>query len=178
MKCTNCRKIMEQSRGDTNYLEAGLNLKLVGIPVYKCSGCGNEEVGIPAIKNLHMLITQIIISMPNIKGPQIKFLRKFLGLTQAELGIQLGGVAPETISKWENDAQTPTTQSIILLKKLADEHIAREWQELRSYLAKYDELENETHEVTPLRDFVQQLASKAAKMPSKLVFQGNKYQVA
>jgi putative zinc finger/helix-turn-helix YgiT family protein len=155
MKCSECKKTMKAKKDVVPYPMAGIEFKLVGVPSMVCE-CGNKEIAIPAIKNLHLTIARIVISLEKISGEQIKFLRKFQGLTQRELG-ELIKIEPETISRWETNEFKPSEQSIIILKKLAVDHIANEWQELKKMMA---DLENEESEdvVESMKEFMQRMA--------------------
>lgn len=90
-------RIMKKNTEDTVCPAAGFNFKLKGVPTYICTHCGNEETSIPAIKNLHMVIAWFLIDIPNLKGPQLRFLRRYQRLTQEDLGKLLGNMAPETV---------------------------------------------------------------------------------
>lgn len=179
-KCTECRQAMKKNTEDTVYPAAGFNFKLKGVPTYICTHCGNEETSIPAIKNLHMVIAWFLIDIPNLKGPQLRFLRRYQRLTQEDLGKLLGNMAPETVSKWENDAQTPSPQAILLIKKLTEEFIAEEWRELEQLNSEISLTVDAANfaQDTSLRDFVIRIINQQEKPqtlePHIIVYSENK----
>jgi putative zinc finger/helix-turn-helix YgiT family protein len=72
--------------------------------VSRCAKCGKTEVAIPAIEDLHRVIGRsVILKLERLMPEEIRFLRKHLGLSQADLGAHLG-VSLESVSRWENGA--------------------------------------------------------------------------
>jgi putative transcriptional regulator len=101
-KCYNCGKILQKKRALYQYKESGLpNLYLREVNFYHCS-CGEEMVEIPCVEQLNQRIAETIIaSSPHLNGPEIRFLRKQLGLKAIELA-RIFGVSKVTVSRWEN----------------------------------------------------------------------------
>lgn len=107
MKCVMCgNETMRASKADYVYDRHGVAVTLVGIRVLQCSSCGEEDIEIPRIAELDRVIARHLIERTgHLAGTEIRFLRKFLGLSGTDFA-ELIGVAPETVSRWENGHQT------------------------------------------------------------------------
>lgn len=83
--------------------ECGLDVVLIGITQYECESCGETYAAIPGIQKLHRVIGAYICEKRKalLRPEEIKFLRKDLQLKAKDLS-QLLGVAPPTVSRWEN----------------------------------------------------------------------------
>jgi putative zinc finger/helix-turn-helix YgiT family protein len=104
-KCRSCGGVVEERLATRHYDESGLKgIVLVGIPVRKCSDCGEEAFGIPRLSELHRLIALTLVRKPSgLGGTELRFLRKHLGYSGVDLAERLD-VTPEHLSRWENDA--------------------------------------------------------------------------
>ena len=107
MKCPMCNKgKLRTERKDYPFLESGLdNVVLVGLEVRTCNNpeCGEELPVIPKLSELHRVIAHTLARQPQkLRGSEIRFLRKYLGLSGNDAAKTLG-VAPETLSRWENE---------------------------------------------------------------------------
>ena len=104
-KCRSCGGMTQERLATRPYDESGLRgVILVGIPVRKCSQCGEETVGIPRISELHRLIALTLVRKASgLTGTELRFLRKHLGYSGADLAQRLD-VTPEHLSRWENNA--------------------------------------------------------------------------
>ena len=102
MKCLECAGKMRVSREDFKYDACGLpGITLVGVEVQRCMKCGEDEVVIPKIEELHRLIVLTLVKKPARLAPaEIRFLRKHLGWSGKEFAERVG-VSPETVSRWE-----------------------------------------------------------------------------
>jgi len=105
MKCPECGQVMKRKVRDHQYTESGLsNVVLKNITVYKCP-CRNEMAGILAIERLHQKIAEYLFRKPALlRGEEIRFLRKEMGLKAMELAHVLG-VSKVTVSRWENQTK-------------------------------------------------------------------------
>jgi DNA-binding transcriptional regulator YiaG len=71
--------------------------------VFVCDKCGEEEVSIPCVPDLHKVIGRSIVSQKQpLNGKELRFLRKNAGLSATKLS-KIIGVRPESISRWENE---------------------------------------------------------------------------
>jgi putative transcriptional regulator len=130
MKCVACGATMKTVRENHNYKESGLpGVTLVDLEVSRCEACGEREVKIPAIEQLHSLIARSIVLKPARLVPEeVRFLRKHLGLSQADLSARFG-VTVETISRWENGK--------VPLSEMADRFL-RFWAATREPITCYE----------------------------------------
>lgn len=102
MKCLRCGARMRASRENHRYDHCGLTgVTLIGVEINRCPKCGEYEVTIPKIEELHRLISIALIRKPARLAPaEIRFLRKYLGWSGRDFAEHVG-VSPETVSRWE-----------------------------------------------------------------------------
>lgn|SRR5690606_24919247 len=67
----------------------------------------------------HAALT-VLSELDTIEGSELKFARKALGLTQAELALHLG-VTPETVCRWETGKEDFKRQTQLAVLRLLDE---------------------------------------------------------
>lgn len=117
-RCTECGEPQTQRRGTTDYPESGLsNVQLINVPIWTCSN-NHDEVEIPAITQLHELLAQMIIRKPaTISGPEIKFLRRRIGIQAKDFAERIG-LTPVSLSRFETGAR-PVSRRVDLLIKLS-----------------------------------------------------------
>lgn len=104
-KCRTCGKAELSGRPETYlYTESGLpNVVLVGVEVRRCPSCGHHELVLPRVTELHRTIAHAVIhKRARLSGPEVRFLRKYLGWSGADFARHVG-VDPSTVSNWEND---------------------------------------------------------------------------
>lgn len=81
-----------------------------------------EAVSIDDLEELHKVIAlQLAESKPFLTGPEFRFLRKELGMTQASLASYLGNQA-QSIALWEKQGRIPKAADLIV-RILAIEYI-------------------------------------------------------
>lgn len=117
-RCTECGAPQRLIRTTTDYRESGLaHVRLVDAPVWECGG-GHQEVEIPNAEQLHQLLTGLFIRKPTpLRGTEIRFLRKELGLSGRAFAERLG-MTPEHLSRLETGGRG-VTATIDLLVRLA-----------------------------------------------------------
>lgn len=103
MMCTVCGGQMKTRRENYRYEASGLPyVTLKGIEVRRCQKCGETEVAIPAIEELHRAIAGALIRKRARLAPaEIKYLRKYLGWAGTDFAQRVG-TTPETVSRWEH----------------------------------------------------------------------------
>ena len=117
-ECSNCAERVTPERRNYRYAESGLsNVILQGIEVADCPKCGTSDVIIPRMAKVHRAIAQALANSPaRLTGEQLRFLRKYLGLSGDQLGRYLHTDRTK-ISKWENgeDQIGPATDRLVRL---------------------------------------------------------------
>jgi len=100
-KCRQCGTKMGSRRENRKY-ECGLdNVTLLDVRVFHCPNCGEEELEVPAVLELHRAIAFAVAEKPAKLTPrEIRYLRTYLGLSGAEFARRMG-VSSEAVSKWE-----------------------------------------------------------------------------
>lgn len=122
------RKIDRTTAPDTpyHYTECGLDdvYLLGGYAMVHDSDYG-ELVSVQDALGLHRAIgLHLVEDRKALSGKEVRFLRKEMDLTQAELG-KLLGVTDQSVARWEKD-QTPRHASAdYLLRVLFAEHVHR-----------------------------------------------------
>lgn len=101
MKCLQCGSAMQSKKENVRYDSSGLPITLVGVRVDRCPDCGDYEVAIPQIESLHRAIALTLVRQASrLRPAEIRFLRTYLDWSGNELAKRMG-VAPETVSRWE-----------------------------------------------------------------------------
>ena len=97
---------MKVSRENRRRKELGLShVTLLKVEVRRCPKCGQEEVAIPRIEQLHKLLAGVLARKKGpLSGEEVRFLRTYLGWSQADFA-QHAGVTRETVSRWENERE-------------------------------------------------------------------------
>jgi len=96
------------------------------------------------LEGLHMAIgLQILECSERLTGQEIKFLRKEMDLSQAQLS-EIIGVSENSIRGWENNRQVVTSPSDRLIRILYNEH-ATHGSEIRKALEKLSEMTVSEH---------------------------------
>jgi putative zinc finger/helix-turn-helix YgiT family protein len=103
--CEQCGNEMASQRENFLYKSCGLpNVTLESVVVNRCPKCGEYEVEIPGMDELHKQIAQEVIRKPQKLAPEeIRFLRSFLGWSGTDFAKRFD-VDPATVSRWETGA--------------------------------------------------------------------------
>jgi len=127
MKCFQCGGRMKSARENVRYEACGLpGITLLNVKVSRCAACGEFEVAIPNVEDLHRRIAQAVIHKPARLTPaEVRFLRKYLGWSGVDFATH-AGVAPETVSRWEQGgiAMGPTAERFLRLCVATREPVA------------------------------------------------------
>jgi putative zinc finger/helix-turn-helix YgiT family protein len=102
MKCDQCGAQMKSSRENYRYAECGLDtVTLANVEVRRCPECGEYEVDIPRMEELHRVIAHEVASKSaRLTAQEVRFLRKYLGFSGVDFAATLD-VTAETVSRWE-----------------------------------------------------------------------------
>lgn len=118
MTCLVCGAEMKTGRENFRYDACGVpGVTLMGVEVSRCPQCGEYEVAIPQIDDLHKAIAKALIRKTSRLDPaEIRYLRKYLGWSGADFATHMG-MKPETISRWETGAEPigPTADRLLRL---------------------------------------------------------------
>jgi putative zinc finger/helix-turn-helix YgiT family protein len=118
-KCALCGGEMTSRRGPHLYDKTGLRVTLVNVEIRECTKCGDRQVMIPRVLELHELIARSILQKHSPLAPaEIVFLRKHLSWSSEDFARVLG-VTRETVSRWENGKLRMSAQADRLLRMLA-----------------------------------------------------------
>ena len=117
-KCRTCGNAEMISGVETYlYTESGLpNVVLAGVEVRRCPLCGHHELVLPRVAELHRTLAHAVLhKRSRLSGPEVRFLRKYLGWSGADFARPIG-VDPSTVSNWENDKDPIGSTSDRLLR--------------------------------------------------------------
>jgi putative zinc finger/helix-turn-helix YgiT family protein len=117
MTCIMCGAQMKTERENFRYDASGLpGVTLVGVEVSRCPPCGEYEVAIPQIEDLHKAIAQALIRKTSpLDAAEIRYLRKYLGWSGVDFAKHMG-ITPETVSRWETGKEQMGPQADRLLR--------------------------------------------------------------
>ncbi len=94
-------------------------VSLDGVTVHTCTSCGEVFEELPPLESLLDAVAQLFIQAPrDLRGPEIRFLRKRLGWSRDDFAAQFC-VDPTTVSKWESGAFAMDAFKQKMLRKFA-----------------------------------------------------------
>lgn len=141
-KCMMCgSKMNKVQESSFHYPECGLSkVYLKGIVVNKCTNaeCGEEEITIPNLEELHQLLAEKVASQVNKLQPEeIRFLRTHLGFSGVAFAEAIG-VSPETVSRWEKGSVNMKEASERFLRVLILSKVGpfRNYEDLKDFASK------------------------------------------
>lgn len=119
MTCIQCGGKMTTKRENYRYAACGLpNVTLIGVEVRRCVKCGEHEVVIPRVEELHRVLAAAVARRPSrLTKDEIRFLRKSLGYSGVDFA-KLIGVTPETVSRWEKGREKIGSSAEKLIRML------------------------------------------------------------
>ena len=93
-------------KGNHRYIESGLdNVVLAGIPIHRCTDCGEVMPELKNIEKIHHSIAEALIKKSDsLTGKEVRFLRKEMDKSAKDLAALLN-VSPVTVSRWEPGAK-------------------------------------------------------------------------
>lgn len=106
----------------------GLRTVVCGAAIERVDESGEETIELPKPRELRASVAVARCLMPEkLQGWEIKAMRKIMGLTLAELAKKLDErTAPETVSRWETDAQPMGSYADKVLRLLICEELRKE----------------------------------------------------
>jgi putative zinc finger/helix-turn-helix YgiT family protein len=119
VECNACGAAATAVRGSYAFTECGLkNVILQGVEIIQCPECGDEQVIIPHMDDLMRALALAVISQPyRLQGEDVRFLRKYLKMTQVEFASYLE-IDKTNLSKWENNEDRIGEQSDRLIRSI------------------------------------------------------------
>jgi len=117
VRCAECGEREFSAATETlDYSGTLPGVSLLGVEVETCRGCGETYTRIPALSSLHRALARLVVQKEaRLAAPEIRFLRKWLSLTGVDLAGVIG-VAPETVSRWENGREALCVSADRLLR--------------------------------------------------------------
>ena len=115
--CSACGARADVIRGDYRYKESGLrNVILSGIDLIRCRKCGNVDPVIPRMNELHRALALAVAGqLFRLQGEDVRYLRKYLGMTQDQFA-ELLHIHKSNLSKGENNDDKIGEQSDRLIR--------------------------------------------------------------
>jgi transcriptional regulator with XRE-family HTH domain len=106
--------------GDYLFVESGLtNVTLHGVKLLKCGTCGSSTPVLSKINKLMQVIAAALVLKPSqLTGKEIRFVRKYVGLTGEQFGRKLG-LTKHHVSRIENERHQVGAQTDRLIRFLA-----------------------------------------------------------
>lgn len=89
------------------YMGFGFPILLVGVEAMK-SEDGSSFLDIPHQKLARSLFLAVLLKPAPLTGAELKFLRKYLDLTQEQFAKLIGAKSHSNVAIWENKGQQPT----------------------------------------------------------------------
>ena len=119
-RCLHCPGAMTRTVSDHAYVEAGLpNILLQNVSIWTCGSCGNKQIGLPRLTEIHRGLAMAFVGQSGpLRAEQIRFLRKFLGLSRTDLATHLG-INKNALTSWERGVGQMDPTSDRLLREQA-----------------------------------------------------------
>jgi putative zinc finger/helix-turn-helix YgiT family protein len=125
-KAKRCWKCGEGTVTDSTFharRKIGGQVFVADLPARQCTSCGEKTVGGPDLLAFDAAVASELARTGASSPEALKFLRKSMALTAAELG-ELLALRPETISRLENGKMPVDRRTAALLGLLALDHFA------------------------------------------------------
>ena len=142
--CSDCGGATRIVRSSYEFGEVGIPVVLQGIQVIHCLKCGNSDPVIPNMDELMRVIALAVINIPDrIKGKEVRFLRKYLGMTGQKFASIIG-VDKTTVSRWENDNEAVGPHSDRVIRMVAMSLGDGLEEQLRELIAHFPDIWNKS----------------------------------
>jgi transcriptional regulator with XRE-family HTH domain len=130
--------------GDYLFTESGLiNVTLHGVELLMCDTCGSLTPILTKINNLMQVIaTALVLKASQLTGKEIRFLRKYIGLTGEQFGRKLG-LTKEHVSRIENDKYPVGAQTDRLIRYLALSSTSTLEKQMKSLFERIEAIKDE-----------------------------------
>lgn len=104
IRCSECEKdylvhkIIEHDVGELVDLK---QVVVTNLPALVCPSCGNVSMYGAVLEEIALHLAALILQLPELPTPEVRFLRKLVGDTQEEFAERLA-VVRATVNRWEN----------------------------------------------------------------------------
>ena len=117
-QCPNCGGEAKVDRGNWPLDDWGVKgAVLMGIEVIRCAECGEMPI-IKGTNRIMRTLAEAIVRKPyRLAGDEVRFLRKYMGITQGDFA-RLLHVDKTTVSKWETGDDPVGIHSDLLIRLL------------------------------------------------------------
>jgi len=122
MKCIQCGNEQFVKAIEREQRTVGGREFSAGLRADKCTRCGDTFVKGEALADFEKLVAFRLAQEGPASGESFKFLRKAIAQKAADLAALLG-IAPETISRWENDQRPVDLAAWATLAAIVVEHL-------------------------------------------------------
>ena len=123
MKCVSCGKT-DLIRGAVSHAVTVAGVEFATeLPGQRCPACKYSTVNGPAAARFELLVANELFTRGLRGGASFRFMRKALGMKAIDIAQALN-VAPETISRWENDQREVDWPEFMVLGFLVDDKLA------------------------------------------------------
>jgi len=102
MKCAACGSGTVERRSEDHVIRFDGHRFTGRITADVCRACGESLVTLGELARVELEAARTLGDVGFVSSKSFRFMRHALGLTARELALDLG-VAPETISRWENE---------------------------------------------------------------------------
>lgn len=116
-RCFNCKSTELVAAEHEDRIEVSGHRFTRSLPVMRCTRCGEETTKGQDIEAFELEVAAELARHGELPADAFKYMRRTLGMKAAELA-ELLDVAPETISRWENDKQTIERRAAALLSSM------------------------------------------------------------
>lgn len=177
MRCFDCgTELVCRANQSYRYDESGLdNVFLVGINVYDCPKCQTISPEIPNVLGLHLAVSVALLGKSaKLRGPEVRFLRKILGVRSKDFARQLG-YNPVSYSRIENDKENINDQGDRLVRLW---FLAQRSAEIERHFAAIEHEVVHAWEIVRMDEIREEATNERIEIPVGLLVQAGESELA
>ena len=148
IKCASCGKANLRAVRREHTHTVGSQQFSAEIEVLECPNCGNRELTAEQMKTLERMAALHIAQHGPVSGKTFRYMRRTAGIPAKEVAEAVG-VAPETVSRWENGERDVDRSAWIGLALLVRDELLGATA-FRSFLASLQEKPAKVVHLAPL----------------------------
>jgi transcriptional regulator with XRE-family HTH domain len=128
LDCCNDAASIVLGKASSVYEGAGLpNVVLFGLTAYRCEACNRKTIPVPEASKLHRLLARaVLLKSAPMTGQELRFLKKFSGLTLSALAEKLG-VTVQTTLTWEQSKRLRYPNDLTVRMVIAEASLGEEF---------------------------------------------------